>query len=94
VDLDGIDELLVGAPGDDSCGDERCGAAFLVSSPPSGTSEIRDVALASFWGEQRGDKSGQGLAIGDLDGDGFGELIFGGPGISSGGGAHVESPTF
>ena len=33
---------------------------------------------------------GARVAIGDLDGDGAGELLIGGPGISSGGGVYVE----
>jgi hypothetical protein len=94
VDLDGTDELLIGAPGDSSCGESWCGAAFVVVSPPSGESEIADVARASFWGVQGSDQSGQGVAIGDLDGDGLGELIIGGPGMRSGGGAYVESLSF
>jgi len=94
VDLDGTDELLIGAPGDTQCGENWCGAAFLVFSPPTGTSEITDVARASFWGARGSDQSGQGVAIGDLDGDGFGELIIGGPGMRRGGGVHVESLSF
>jgi hypothetical protein len=90
VDLDGVDELLIGAPGDGSCGDMGCGAAFLVFSPPAGTSYIGDVAQASFWGAESREQAGQGVAIGDLDGDGLGELIIGGPRISAGGGAYVE----
>jgi hypothetical protein len=55
VDLDGIDELLIGAPGDSESGEHWCGAAFLVFSPPSGTWEITDVASASFWGVRQSD---------------------------------------
>ncbi len=91
IDDDGVDELLIGAPGDRGCGN-ACGAAFLVFAPPSGTWDVSDVAQASFWGAFQGDQSGQGVAIGDLDGDAFGELIIGGPGIMSAGGAYVEFP--
>jgi len=94
VDLDGIDELLIGAPGDSELGENWRGAAFLVFSPPAGTWEITEVAGASFWGARQSDQSGQGVAIGDLDGDGSGELIIGGPGMRSGGGVHVESLSF
>jgi hypothetical protein len=90
VDQDGVDELLIGAPGDESCGEPACGSAFLVFSPPSGTSDISDVAQASFWGAVAREQAGQGVAIGDLDGDGWGELVIGGPKISTGGGAYVE----
>ena len=94
VDLDGVDELLIGAPGDSECGENWCGAAFLVFSPPTGTWEITDVARASFRGVRQSDQSGQGVAIGDLDGDGSGELIIGAPGMRRGGGVHVESLSF
>ena len=80
---------MIGAPGDASCGETGCGAAFLVTAPPTGSWDIDDVAQASFWGTVEADQSGQGLATGDLDGDGWAELIIGGPGMSTGGGAYV-----
>jgi hypothetical protein len=91
VDSDSVDELLIGAP-TDSTGGSAAGAAFLVVTPPTGTSSISDVAQASFWGFVANDQAGQGVAIGDLDGDGAAELLIGGPGISSGGGVYVEAP--
>jgi hypothetical protein len=92
VDADGVDELLIGAPGDATFG-TLGGAAFLVFGPPAGGWDIGDVAQASFWGPTAGDWTGQGPAIGDLDGDGWGEVVLGGPGITAGGGAYVVFPT-
>ncbi len=77
VDGDGVDELLVGAPEDATFGGAK-GAAFLFYGPASGTWATSD-ADAQAYGESYGDYAGHGLAIGDSDGDGLGELIIGAP---------------
>jgi hypothetical protein len=83
---DGIADLLVGAPNIDSA----AGVAYLVVDPPSGTSAVADVAAATFRGELAESYTGQGVAAGDLNGDGAGDLIVGAPGLLGGGGLYVE----
>ncbi len=76
-------ELLVGTPLESSNG-ACAGAAHLFYGPMSGTYGITD-SQAWVYGESAADTAGQGLAIGDLDGDGWGELLIGAPGEATGG---------
>jgi hypothetical protein len=88
-DLDGIDELLVGSPGDDEASLEA-GATYLVPSPPvTGTSDIEDVAQAVFLGGSSGDASGMATATAVFDGVDYAEIVIGGPGMANGGGLSV-----
>jgi len=78
VDGDGRDDLLIGAPGEDST-DTDAGAAYLVLGPVSGTSLLSDAA-AVLLGEAAGDEAGSAVAgAGDVDGDGAGDLLVGAP---------------
>jgi hypothetical protein len=92
VDGDGAGELLVGGMGDATNG-VSAGASWLFFGPPVGSLTLAD-ADATFYGESAGDELGQSVAIGDLDGDGLGDLVFGAPGEatggSAGGAAYVE----
>ncbi|MFH1464362.1 MAG: MopE-related protein [Pseudomonadota bacterium] len=83
VDGDGAGELLVGAAGDDTAA-SNAGAAFLFFGPRSGTLADTD-ADATFLGEGAGDMAGQGTSMGDLDGDGWGEVLVGATGDATGG---------
>jgi hypothetical protein len=90
VNTDGQADLLVGATGASGTG-----AAYLFYGPLSGGYTAAD-AEAWALGESGGDQAGQGVAIGDLDGDGWGELIIGAPaertGGSGAGAAYVLRP--
>ena len=69
VDGDGTADLLVGAQGDDTNGEDS-GAVYLVYGPVSGEMELAE-ADAKFVGENAGDAVGKALSpAGDLDGDG------------------------
>jgi len=74
LDGDGAAELVVGVPELDEPGD-FAGAAFVL---PGGTAggEVRSDAVATLRGEA-GDLLGESLAIGDVDGDGLGDLLVG-----------------
>jgi FG-GAP repeat protein len=83
LDGDGTGELAVGAFGDDD-GSMNQGAVWILSLNPDGTvaSEAKISATAgSFEGELHyGEEFGASLAaLGDLDGDGVGELSIGSP---------------
>ena len=92
-DLDGIDDLLVGSPGDDDASLEA-GATYLVSNPPTGSSEVDDIAQAVFLGGSSGDASGMATATAILDGTDYAEIVIGGPGMANGGGLSVVYAVF
>ncbi len=83
VDGDGQSDVLVGGWGSDA-GGAYSGAAWLVNGPRFGTVDL-GAADATFIGEASGDFAGQAVSgAGDLDSDGYDDLIVGAPGTASG----------
>jgi len=83
VDGDGLDDFLIGAPGIDSA-DPNAGGAYLVLDDDDKNRYLDD--LIAFTGAAQGDGAGEVLTgAGDLDGDGFADLLIGAPRESSGG---------
>ena len=81
VDGDGLDDLLIGAYGNEETG-AMTGQTYLVLGRASGWAPDTNLnsADASFLGEAEDDQSGQAVAgAGDVDGDGLGDLIVGAP---------------
>ena len=82
-DYDGVDDLLIGAPGANSTksgtGYDDSGAVYLLSGPILTSSPIEDSrrGVLAYAGEE---DAGLGTALsdaGDLDGDGYTELVAG-----------------
>jgi hypothetical protein len=72
---DGIPDVVAGAPG----GPETIGQAFIFSGKDG-------KLLQAFKGEHKGDSFGQHVSTaGDLDQDGFADVIVGAPGNNAGG---------
>ncbi len=75
---DGFDDLLVGAPHNDT-GGEISGAAYLILGPVSGTVSLAN-ADAKFVGEEEYDYAGISVSsAGDTDADGYTDLLVGAP---------------
>jgi hypothetical protein len=77
VNGDGLADLLVGAPDQDS-GGVNAGAAYLVLGGGVGIASLAD-SEAILLGDESGDDAGRGLAGKDLDGDGYSDLMVGAP---------------
>ncbi len=73
IDGDGYEELLVGAPGDDTAYSNAGMAYISWGGPLSGTSSLSE----GFSGESPYDELGEALSGGDADGDGLADVVLG-----------------
>ncbi len=85
VDGDGIDDLVVGAPAEDDGGIVDAGSVSVLrggaTGPGSGGGTVIDQATAGIAERSEpGDRFGASLAAGDLDGDGYDDLVVAAPG--------------
>jgi FG-GAP repeat/RTX calcium-binding nonapeptide repeat (4 copies) len=94
VNGDGFDDLIIGAYRADPNGNNYSGASYVVFGKASGFAANLDLSSLNgstgfkINGEVAGDYSGRSVAAaGDVNGDGFDDLIIGAPGAGSGKGA-------
>ena len=76
ADGDGNLDIAVSAPNDDD-GASNAGAVYLFYGPLSSGSISVDSADATIWGSASNDSMGSSVAAGDLDGDGYDDLLTG-----------------
>ena len=94
LDDDGYDDVLVGAPGNDSAA-SGAGAVYVLAGPVSGDRNIA-AADAVLLGQNSNDQAGWSVdAAGDVDGDGQLDVVVGAYRLSSdAGGVYVVSGPF
>ena len=82
---DGVPDLVIGAPGEDTAG-LGAGAAHLISTRTDGSTARTTEAFARILGPAAGTSMGQAVqGPGDLDGDGLADLLLAAPGDDTGG---------
>lgn len=82
VNGDGVADLLVSANKVDAIGAPDAGAVYVFSGPLAGAQELpAQAASIKLSGSTAvaGDEFGSSVEIGDVDGDGFGDLMVGAP---------------
>ena len=85
VNGDGMDDITVGAPYEHGDGSYR-GAAYLVSGGSLGTVSL-EASHAVLKGATAGDLAGFSVTGGDVDGDGYSDVLVGAPENDMGGNA-------
>lgn len=81
VNGDGIKDLIIGAPGADAPGGRRDAGAVYVILGNAGLSATLDIAnndqTLTVFGADAGDRLGNAVASGDVNGDGIEDIIIG-----------------
>lgn len=88
-DGDGMDDLIIGAPYEDSpeSGAANAGCVWIVSGDDREDADIEDVVTARYCGSSDNEYLGWAVSgAGDIDDDGLDDAIFGAPGNTDAGG--------
>ncbi|MBU06071.1 MAG: thrombospondin type 3 repeat-containing protein [Gammaproteobacteria bacterium] len=84
IDGDGLDDLLVGADGDEGGKETHSTYVILGSSMTSSTMNLSEADY-KFYGENAFDYASQVSIVGDVDGDSLDDILIGSAGLDDGG---------
>jgi hypothetical protein len=92
-DQDGLDELILGAPGSARSGSSASGTVYVVhgrtrsqwaavprlnlANATQDATTAAQIGVRAFLGKRQGDRLGESLAVGDINGDGVADLFLG-----------------
>ncbi len=83
INADIFDDIIIGAPGYDPTGFTDAGATYVIYGgayiPPVVFDLSMGPAYVNIWGYQNSSFSGSSVASGDVDADGFYDIIIGAP---------------
>jgi hypothetical protein len=89
VNADGYDDVIIGASSADPAGGDRAGETYVIfgsAAPPATVDLSSSAGDMTICGDDDGDHSGISVSSGDINGDGYADVIIGASGADPAGG--------
>jgi subtilisin family serine protease/secreted trypsin-like serine protease/subtilisin-like proprotein convertase family protein len=95
VNGDSFIDLVIGVPGEGIAKQERAGAAHVIYGSQTGLSGVDSTTLHQYTPRIRsrpevGDAFGEAVAVGDINGDNYADIVIGVPGETVGWGSRTQ----